>query len=358
MLRLLAFVFALAGAAPLAAQAPLPVHIGGRAIHEADGAWRFGWPGVYFESRFRGTGVTVAVESPTEYFQVSVDGGARRIVIGPGNTRRTITGLARGEHVVRLDKLTESQQGGGRFLGFLPVAGDVPLPLSARARRIEFIGDSYTVGYGNAAPGRTCTRQQVHDLTDTSRAFGPLLAARLDADYRINAYSGIGVVRNYDGAMAGQSMPTFYDRLIPGDPAPLEADANGWRPQLIIISLGGNDFSTQLHSGEHWATQEALRADWRAHYVAFARMLMARQPQARFLLMGHDPFFADVELVAAELNRNAARPVVTLHYGDLQLTGCDYHPSLADHRSVADLVAGAIGRIGGLWNPRQTVEAD
>jgi lysophospholipase L1-like esterase len=336
-------------AAPLAAQAPLPVHVGGRAIHEADDSWRFGWPGIYFESRFRGTGFTVAVETPTEYLRVTVDGAEKAVLIRPGTARLTIAGLAPGHHIVRLDKLTESQQGGGRFLGFLPVAGDVPLPAPARARRIEFIGDSFTVGYGNASPGRTCTRREVHDYTDTSRAWAPLVSARLDADYRINAYSGIGVVRNYDGAMPGQSMPTFYDRLIPGDAAPLETSAGGWHPQLIVISLGGNDFSTPLHPGEQWPTQEALRADWRLHYVAFARMLMARQPQARFLLMGHDPFFPDVDLVAAELNHSATRPVVTLHYGGLQLTGCDWHPSLADHRALADLLAGAIGRIEGLW---------
>jgi len=335
---------------PLAAQAPLPVHVGGRAIHEADGNWRFGWPGVYFESRFRGTGVTVAVDTATEYLRVSVDGAERGILIRPGVARLAIAGLAPGEHVVRLDKMTESQEGGGRFLGFLPTEGDVPLPPPTRARRIEFIGDSYTVGYGNQSHGRTCTGAEVHDYTDTGRAWSALLGARLDADYRINAYSGIGIVRNYGGAMPGQSMPTFYDRLIPGDPAPLETSAGDWHPQLIIVSLGGNDFSTPLHAGEAWADQAALRADWRSKYVAFVRRLMARQPQARFLLMGHDPFFPDVELVAAELNRGAARPVLTLHYAAQELTGCNYHPSLADHRALADQVAVAIGQIEGLWN--------
>ena len=337
-------------AAPAAAQTPLPVHVGGRAVHEADGSWRFGWPGVYFESRFRGTGVIVALETRTDFLRISIDGAEQARLVRPGTARLTISGLAPGDHVVRLDKLTESQEGGSRFLGFLPVGGDVALPPPARARRIEYIGDSFTVGYGNSSPGRTCTRAEVHDYTDTSRAFGPLVAARLDADYRINAYSGFGVVRNYNGAVPGESLPTIYPRLVPGDRAPVEADAADWRPQLIVISLGGNDFSTPLHAGEAWADQDVLRADWRSHYVAFVRRLMARQPQARFLLMGHDPFFADVDLVAAELNRNAARPVVTLHYGDLQLTGCDWHPSLADHRAIADLLAGAIGRIEGLWD--------
>jgi lysophospholipase L1-like esterase len=347
--RWLFLLFLLGFAAPLAAQAQLPVHVGGRAIHEADGSWRFGWPGVYFESRFRGTGVIVAVDTATEYLRVSVDGAERAVLIRPGTARLAISGLAPGEHVVRLDKMTESQEGGGRFLGFLPTEGDVP---PARTRRIEFIGDSFTVGYGNQSHGRTCTGAEVHDYTDTGRAWSALLGARLDTDYRINAYSGIGVVRNYGGAMPGQSLPTLYDRMIPGDATPLEESAGDWHPQLIVISLGGNDFSTPLHAGEAWADQAALRADWRTKYVAFVRRLMARQPQARFLLMGHDPFFADVELVAAELNRNAARPVVTLHYGDLQLTGCNWHPSLADHRAIADLVAGAVSRIEGLWNPR------
>ena len=143
----------LALAAPLAAQAPLPVHVGGRAVHEADGSWRFGWPGVYFESRFRGTGITIAVETPTEFLRVSVDGADRGTLIRPGTARLTLSGLTPGEHVVRLDKMTESQEGGGRFLGFLSVAGDVALPPPTRARRIEFIGDSFTVGYGDAVAG-------------------------------------------------------------------------------------------------------------------------------------------------------------------------------------------------------------
>src|SRR5581483_9468286 len=98
---------------------------------------------------------------------------------------------------VRLEKMTESQQGGSRFIGLFPTLGDVPLPAPRRARQIEFIGDSYTVGYGNVSPSRTCTREEVHDRTDTQQAFGPLVARHYDADDRIVAYSGFGIVRNY-----------------------------------------------------------------------------------------------------------------------------------------------------------------
>jgi hypothetical protein len=349
MLRLVLLVLAALCTAPAAAQAPLPVHIGGRVVADGEG-WRFGWPGVYFEGRFRGTGVTVAVESATEHFRVLVDGQERAVIVQPGTARLTLSGLAPGEHVVRLEKVTESQQGGGRFLGFRPEAGGAALPPAPRARRIEFIGDSYSVGYGNASHGRICTRQEVHDFTDTGRAFGPLVAGRLGADYRVNAFSGHGVVRNYGGSSPGSSLPLIYDRMIPGEAEGLVDGEEDWRPQLIVIALGANDFSTPLHAGERWPDQAALRADWRATYLAFARMLIARQPQARILLMGRDPFFADVEQVAAELNRDARRPVLTLRYAEMDLLGCDWHPSLADHRAQAEALEAAIGRIAGLWD--------
>jgi hypothetical protein len=63
LLALLAFVLA----APLAAQDRLPVHDGGRVVEAPDGALAFGWSGIYFESRFRGTGFSVAVASDTGF---------------------------------------------------------------------------------------------------------------------------------------------------------------------------------------------------------------------------------------------------------------------------------------------------
>lgn len=348
MRRWLPLLGLLALPAAAAAQAPLPLHVGGRAVADGEG-WRFGWPGVYFEGRFEGTGVAVAVESPTEHLRLLIDGEERARLAAPGRAELRIEGLPPGAHVVRLEKLTESQEGGARLLGIRALDGGTPLPPAPRARRIEFIGDSYSVGYGNASTDRACTPARRHALTDTQRAFGPLVAARLDADYRIIAYSGFGIVRNYGGAVPELSLPAIYDRAIPGDPA-VRADDRGWRPQLIVIALGTNDFSTPLRPGERWPDDAALRADYRARYVAFVRMLRERRPQARVLLLGDERFHAEVEQVAAALDRDGAPPVATLLYGGLALTGCDRHPSLADHRALADRVAGAIQRIEALWD--------
>ena len=344
-----AFLLA-ASQAPAASEAPLPVHVGGRVAPAADGALAFGWPGVYFEGRFRGTGVEVAVESGTEFMRVLVDGEEKALLRRPGSGRLALRGLSPGEHVVRLEKQTESQTGGGRFIGFYALEGSAPLPVGQRSRQIEYIGDSYTVGYGNISPGRTCTPEEVHDRTDTQRAFGPLLANRLNADYRIHAYSGFGIVRNYAGGRPGESLPVIYPRLVPDNPSALEGDRRAWRPQLIVVNLGTNDFSTPLKAGEPWASQEELRRAYRTRYTAFARELMARQPQARLILMGSDAFIEDVRSVAAVLGKAGGRPVLALRFGELENTGCNYHPSLKDHQALAALIEEALRRDPDLWS--------
>jgi lysophospholipase L1-like esterase len=339
--------FLVAGATQAAE--PLPVHVGGRTVAEADGSHRFGWPGTYFESRFDGTAVTVSAESGSEFMRVLVDGEEKLVFKRPGRVDATLSALPAGPHTIRLEKLTESQTAGGRFLGFFPAGDTRPLPPAARARRIEYIGDSYAVGYGNTAPGRTCPGTGVHDTTDTQQAFGPILARKLDADYRVVAYSGFGVVRNYNGGRRGESLPSLYPRLIPDDPAHVAGEEAAWKPHLIVINLGTNDFSTPLHAGEPWATPEALRAAYRSRYVEFARSLMRRNPEAQLVLMGSDAFYGEVEQVAESLNRAAKRPVVTVRFGELELTGCDYHPSLADHRALADLLEKTLAGLPQPW---------
>lgn len=347
-LGLAALLLAFAGGARAQDAGALPVHIGGRVIAEADGALSFGWPGVYFESRFTGTAVRVRFDSEAETMRLLVDGREWRVFRAGGPVDVVIGDLSPGDHVVRLEKMTESQVGGGRFMGFFPVGGATPLPPRPRARQIEFIGDSWTVGYGNTSPTRTCTVQEVHDLTDTQQAFGPVVARRFDADYRVNAWSGFGMVRNYDGGVRDLNLPTVYPRLKPDDVVRIAETDDGWRPQVIVINLGTNDFSTLLHPDEAWRDEAALRAAWRDRYVAFVGELHEAQPQARFILMGSDTFYAEVAAVSALLNAGAPGLATPVRIDGLDLAACDWHPSLADEGRLAALVETAITDMG-VW---------
>jgi lysophospholipase L1-like esterase len=323
-----------------AAETALTPNIGGRTVALPGGAVAFGWPGVYFEGRFTGPSVEVAVDAGAEHLAVSVDGQVRA-ELSTGSARLTLGGLGPGEHVVRLDKLTESQAGSARFLGFFVGPGGRALPPPARARRIEFIGDSHTVGYGVRSTKRDCTQAEIHDLTDTSLAFGPILSRRLDADYRIVAFSGRGVVRNYGGSSPGQSLPVLYPRMIPGDASPSVDPAEPWRPDLIVIGLGTNDFSTPVAAGEAWADAAALHADYRATYARFIRDLARRQPQARFLLIAGDSFAADVEQVAQTVDAEAPGLATPVRITGMDVGACDWHPSIADQRMMADRLEAA-----------------
>lgn len=338
MFAILALALAFGGTEPAS---PLPVHAGGRTVAAADGSLSFGWPGVYLEARFEGPAVRVRFDAPADHLRLSIDGKAHRVFRAPGAVDVTISGLTPGEHVVRLEKLTESQSGSSRFIAF-EAPGGTALPPRPRRHQIEFIGDSFTVGYGNTSPGTACTPQQVHALTDTSQAFGPLAASATGADYRLHAYSGYGMVRNYDGNVPGQSLPLLYPRAIPGDAEPLAAADPAWRPDEIVIGLGTNDFSTPVKAGEAWRDADALHAAYRDRYVAFVTELAARNPQARFLLLASDLFNADVNAVAARLKPGLGARVRTLRITGFELTGCQSHPSLADHRLAAKLVGDAL----------------
>ena len=337
-------------AGPLPAEPPIPVLTGGRVIRAADGSASFGWPGVYFEARVRGPGVRLAFEAPEDFLRVLVDGQEVGSFRRPGRVDVTFDQLGDGEHVIRLEKQTESQQGGSRLIGFWPAAGSTALPPRPRARQIEFIGDSYTVGYGNTSTRHACPGSQVHDTTDTQQAFGPLVARAFDADYRINAYSGFGVVRNYDGGSADLSLPAIYPRLKPDSAAPVEGKDPAWTPGVIVINLGTNDFSTPVKPGERWADEAALKDAYVDRYVAFVRMLRARDPQARFVLMASDAFLAEVRRVEQALDPAAAPGrVAVVRFGELDLKGCDFHPSLADDRRMATLLTTAITDLAPGW---------
>lgn len=325
--------FALAAAI---VQTALPVNIGGRVAPAPNGAYDFGWPGVYFEGRFEGGSVEIAVDTGGEHLAVSVDGVRKAELTKSGETRLTLDSLGPGEHVVRLDRLTESQSGSSRFHGFFVGEQGKALPAPARSRKIEFIGDSHTVGYGVRSASRDCTEQQVHDLTDTSLAFGPILARRLDADYRIVAFSGRGVVRNYNGLAPGLPLPVLFPRLIPGQDQPRLGADDAWSPDVLVIGLGTNDFSTPLNPGEPWVSEAVLREDYRDRYVAFVQALKASRPKARVFLIAGDTFAEDVAQVA---DRTGARAV---RITGMDRGACHWHPSAADQRMMADRLEAAI----------------
>jgi len=309
----------------------LPAHSAGRL--GASGEYQ--WPSLYFEAMFEGSSVYFTMGPGDVILQVRVDGkpfGA--LVKSPGTY--LIDGLGKQRHQVRLDAVSENQSGKIIFGGFaLPATGKA-LKVPPRRHQIEFIGDSHTVGYGNTSETRDCTQELVWATTDNLQAYGPKVAAHFDADYQVNAISGRGIVRNYGGFIA-DPLPVAYP-FVTFDHSTPYANAK-WKPEIIVIALGTNDFSTPLKAEEKWKSREALHADYEATYVKFVQGLRARNPRAFIVLWATDMAEHEIEQeagkVAAKLKAQGDDKVAFISISGLEMTGCHWHPSVADHDAIA-----------------------
>jgi lysophospholipase L1-like esterase len=328
---------------------PLPMAAHGRVVASGTDLRRQ-WPGTYSETTFRGADVFFKLGEGDVALRVLVDGQSVASLIKPHPGFYRIRGLGAGVHNVRVAVASESQAGATVFGGFFAAPGTAAAPLPHRRRQIEFIGDSHTVGYGNSSSKGECSQDEVWATTDTTRAFGPILASRYGADFQINAISGRGVVRNYNGFKA-DTLIEAYPYTLFDHQAPVRQQ--GWNPQLIVIALGTNDFTTALHDGEKWPNRDALHADYEATYARFVRSLRARHPHALIVLWATDMANGEIEAeagkVAATLTAAGDRRVAFLPVDGLGFTGCHGHPSLADDATIAAKLASVIDARGDIW---------
>jgi hypothetical protein len=331
------------------------VHTAGR-VKAVDNAVQYTWPGVYFEGRFRGTGVGIVVNDSNNDYVVQIDGTTVATLVTPGRVTHWINGLSNAEHTVRLAKRTESPWAAGEFGGFVAATGGAILAKPApRSRQIEFIGDSWTAGYGNMSTTRDCNSNG--GLTRNSNAdstFAAQTAKGLNADYQIMAWSGVGMVRNYGGQNTAVNFRNYY-------PTDLQALYNSatwqnpgtWKPQVVVVGLGNNDFSTALTAGEPWATVDALAAAYRTAYLAFIDTLRSRYGPNTYIVLA----YPDLSYITTALATSIQQIVQTrTSQGDtrvrslyidnnalgMDLLGCDWHPSLRDHGILATALTGLI----------------
>ena len=325
----------------------LPLHIGGRVRKDALG-YTYQWPGVYFEARFSGAFVNLMFDDEANNFNVIIDGKPLMILRKPGHRSFMLQATGDSPHLIRVEKRSETQYATGHFQGIM--AAPAP-PAPSLARQIEFIGDSLTVGYGNTSAFTKCTTDEIFETTDAQQGFGPLVAKHFAADYQINAFSGLGLVRNYDGREHPKyHMPMLYNRAIFDDPA--AADLSDWHPQVIAIGIGGNDFSTHLHADEPWKTQAELRADYEKAYVALVRKIRARNPQAFILLAvadGRGDYTDGTLSVLKTLRDSGEKRIDRVTIPPTDNTGCNGHPNIRDDANIAAMYTAYLDSHPDVW---------
>lgn len=208
---------------------------------------RYDWSGVYIQFSFRGTECALKMsDTGHNYYNVFIDEQPSKTFEVKSDTTLVIASrLGTQVHKIQIYKRTEGNQGTGTFKGILISDNGEMLPWKeVPTRKIEFIGNSITCGYGTE--GLSKNERWKPSTENNYLSYAPIMARAFNADYHIVAHSGMGVVRNYGykEKVSPNAMPDRFNRVFDEKEQPLW-NFRQWKPDVLVINLGTNDFSTQ-----------------------------------------------------------------------------------------------------------------
>jgi lysophospholipase L1-like esterase len=166
-------------------------------------------------------------------------------------------------------------------------------------------------------------------------AWGALAAKQLGALRMVTAFSGLGVLRNFDGATS-ETMPQRYDRALANDPASTW-EHHVFEPDVVVVALGTNDFAGGKGDpgpGFAAAYTNMLAAVREAHPAA--RIVTTTSPMLGAFNYAKHRAYVEASIAA---RGSAGDTKITLVDIDEQSEadgyGCGYHPSVSTHRKMA-----------------------
>jgi len=250
----------------------------------------FAFPGVSIKAKFEGTSIDAILTengsgtaTTTNYFNAIIDGGTPTVIkLSSSQTVYNLaSGLSDGVHTVELFKRTESNVGTIVFKGFILDSGKKLVIADALPkRRIEFIGNSITCGYGNDLSTNSPNNYHFTSANENNyKAWGAVAARTLNAQYSCVAYSGRGLYQNNTGSKTG-TLPLIYDEIIADNPNSSWNHYN-YTPDVLVINLGTNDFAAETSSPTAYKVDSAAFVKT---YVDFVSKLRGYYPNASFVL--------------------------------------------------------------------------
>ena len=301
---------------------------------------RFTFPGVQINARFTGTSLKMLCKPQSGYFMVRIDEAEPFKVAFRGERDSVATlavALPKGEHLVRVMYIIEGYELKPDFRGFvLDKDGELLDAPALPERRIEFIGNSITCGYGNESIEMTDPFE--YETENHYYTYAQLTTRNLEAMAHVVARSGIGVYRSYDGPKKGTPenvMTTEYEYTNLYDRSE-RWDFSRYQPQVVCINLGTNDLSTNNYDVK--LLKQA--------YKQFLKQVRSHNPQAKIvylcgsMLNGKELDIAKKTLneVVEEAHKDGDKEVYRFDFtpqnGDLYY-GASWHPSLWQHQKMA-----------------------
>lgn len=300
---------------------------------------QYDWANIQIEFHARASQVELLLEDGKNDYNVFLNDTFARTISTTADNQIYVIELGEGSHRVKITKRTGPNFGSGAFLGLRFPSGGKLLDLPPRpARKIEFIGDSYTVGYGNEGPDLDCGGiYRPHE--NSARTFATIAAQELNAESHLIAISGYGAVRNYGDAntTSPNPVPIYYGRTLM-EREDLPWDFNAWSPDAVVVKLGTNDHSTQ--------PQPPADVFIKGIHGLLKQVHAAYDDVPVFLLADASlPELVDRMEIAAQQQRkmgNQKTYFVKLSQPARDQLGCDWHPLVSAHKTMAAELIAAI----------------
>ena len=311
-------------------------------------AWNY--PGVQIIAAFEGTSLRMMAKPRSGYFMAQIDEAEPFKVAFRGERDSVVslaTALPDSRHTVRLMYIIEGYEMYPEFWGFLLDEGrSLAEPPALPSRKIEFVGNSITCGYGNE--GYDKFEHFEYETENHYYSYASITARSLGAQHWVVARSGIGAYRNYNGPKTGNpesNMPVQYEytgyALHPGFRQEATFLSEKWdfsryQPDVVCINLGTNDLSTNNYD------LTLLKQGYQKLY----QMVREHNPQAKIVLLTGSMLYNQEQREAQQLLNevmNEARQAGDKEVFRFDMTqimsdegyGNDWHPNIRQDEKMA-----------------------
>lgn len=237
---------------------------------------------------------------------------------------------------IGVHKATEATSGN---IIFHKIEAEELIPLNEnKLISIEFIGDSITCGALADNSDIDCNQGEYIDQHNAYLAYGPRLARTLNAEYVLSSVSGIGMYRNWnDENIEEPIMPQVYNNLyLNSDSSKLYKPLR--KPDIISICLGTNDMS----DGDGVKTRLPFNSGkYTSNYIKFIKSIYEKNPDVKIVLLNSPMVSVDrnetlVSCLKTIKNNFKDKNIALFQFDKLYVNGCNYHPSIEDHKLLAE----------------------
>jgi lysophospholipase L1-like esterase len=275
---------------------------------------------------FSGSSIQIVLkEQSANYFTIVID---NQVHILKTNTADSVYTLAENltdqKHHLDIIRNTEWSTGNSVFKGFKINNGSSLFTPKIQERKIEYIGNSYTCGYG--INGKSHDEHFSYDTEDNYISYGAITARNLQAEYTAICRSGIGMLQGYGGT-SNFTQPLLYDEIVQNKKTVWNFET--YQPQLVVIELGTNDISVEVDSEKFIKTYQQFISKIRNHYPN-AKIVCAAGPNP-----GGDKWILLQKMIHSVVNTIKLNDIYYFEFSNFIPNGSDWHPNALEHQKMA-----------------------